>query len=121
MRIDPEDLRRHYAALSDGEILDLDRSDLVEIAKEIYDDEIARRGLDRPQVEDSLVEPTDVEAAADLVNPDLDGPPADWLEEAACAYSTVTRQSVDYVSSVADVRAVLWAAGIPSYVTVKPE
>ena len=48
MRIDPEDLRRHYESLSDEGFLDIDRSDLAPVAQGIYDQEIARRGLDHP-------------------------------------------------------------------------
>ena len=48
MRIDPEDLRRHYESLSDEGFLDIDRSDLARVAQGIYDQEIARRGLDHP-------------------------------------------------------------------------
>jgi hypothetical protein len=45
MRIDPEELRRHYESLSDEGLLDIDRSDLNPVAQGIYDQEIARRGL----------------------------------------------------------------------------
>src|SRR5438876_5170213 len=52
MRIDPEDLRRHYESLSDEGLLDIDRSDLAPVAQEIYDQEITRRGLDHPPEEE---------------------------------------------------------------------
>src|SRR5205809_491622 len=48
MRIDPEDLRRHYESLSDEGLLDINRSDLALVAQGVYDQEIARRGLDHP-------------------------------------------------------------------------
>jgi hypothetical protein len=124
LRIDPKDLRRHYASLSDEELLDLDRADLVEMARKIYDEEIARRGLDRPQEEETPYEPAEVEhASGESDGGDFgidDGPPPDWLEDAAYAYSTVMSSGVDYVSDAAEVRAALRAAGIPNYITVKP-
>jgi hypothetical protein len=57
MRIDPEDLRRHYESLSDEGFLDIDRSDLAPVAQGIYDQEIARRGLDHPPEQEILPAP----------------------------------------------------------------
>lgn len=121
MRIDAKELRRHYESLSDEEILDLDRAELVEVAQTVYDQEIKRRGLDREREAESSDEQGEIEDAG--VEPDFgveDGPPPDWLEDAACAYSTVMSPGVDYASDAAEVRAALRAAGIPNCIAVRP-
>ncbi len=41
----PEDFQRHFEILSDEALLETNRDELVEMAREVYDDEIARRGL----------------------------------------------------------------------------
>lgn len=120
MKLDPKDLRRHYAQLSDEALLDLDRAELVALAQQVYDEEIARRGLDRLPEEPAIPdEPWDTEGEGDVLGAE-DGPAPEWLEDAACAYSTLMAPGVDYVSNAADVRAVLRAAGIPSCISVKP-
>jgi len=127
MRITADDLRRHYASLSDAELLDLDRSELAGMAQGIYDEEISRRRLNGPPEEGPCDgDPVDdIEAAAGDAGPDSgDGPPPDWLEDAACPWAVLMRGSVmnqidDYASQAAQVRAVLRGAGIPSHVVVK--
>src|SRR4051812_47067817 len=48
MQIDPEDFKRHYALLSDDALLDVDRDELVDVARLCYDAELAERKLTRP-------------------------------------------------------------------------
>ena len=45
MKVSAEDFRRQYAGLSDEALLDVDRRDLVELARACYDEELARRQL----------------------------------------------------------------------------
>jgi hypothetical protein len=45
MRINPEEFRRHYDSLSDEALLDIDRDELVDVARQCYDEELARRGM----------------------------------------------------------------------------
>ena len=45
MRIDPEDLKRHYALLSDEALLEIDPADLTDTAYACFEDEMARRKL----------------------------------------------------------------------------
>jgi hypothetical protein len=118
LRIDPNDLRRHYAQLSDEELLNLDRAELVDVAQKIYDEEVARRDFDHEPDDEREFEPEDLELEMDFGADD--DPPPDWLEDAAIAYSTVISPGVDYISDAAHVRSVLRAAGIPSRVSVKP-
>jgi putative signal transducing protein len=47
LQIDLDDFRRRYAELSDEALLELDRDDLVDLARDCYDAELARRGLRR--------------------------------------------------------------------------
>src|SRR5690349_17957331 len=48
MKVSAEDFRRQYAGLSDEALLDVDRRDLVEVARKCYDEELARRQLKAP-------------------------------------------------------------------------
>lgn len=45
MKVSVEDIRRLYADLSDEALLDVDRRDLVDLARTCYDEELARRKL----------------------------------------------------------------------------
>jgi PhnB protein len=45
MKVSVDDFRRQYAGLSDEALLDVDRQDLVEMARACYDEELARRKL----------------------------------------------------------------------------
>lgn len=45
MEVTLDDFRRHFELLSDAALLDTDREDLVESARQCYDEEVARRGL----------------------------------------------------------------------------
>ena len=129
MRIDPEDLRRHYESLSDEGLLDINRSDLVLVAQGIYDQEIARRGLDHPpeEEEDAYHRPLPVfkpgenwDLASGLSADTDDGPPPAWLEDAACPWSAYIDPNVDYIGTGAEVQTALREAGIPNRIVVKP-
>lgn len=48
--IDPEYLRKHYAELSDEALMALDRRELEELARVIYDEEVERRALTKGEV-----------------------------------------------------------------------
>ena len=45
MQIDPEEFRQHYASLSDEGLLEIDRDELVDVARHCYDEELAQRGI----------------------------------------------------------------------------
>jgi hypothetical protein len=131
MRIDPEDLRRHYESLSDEGLLDIDHADLVPAAQGVYAQEMARRGLhyrpERHDEEEVCERPLPVfKAAGDpdfarkLVAETDDGPPPAWLEDAACPWSAYIGPNVDYIGTGAEVQTVLREAGIPNRIVVKP-
>ena len=44
MQIDPEDFKRHYALLSDAALLEIDRDELVDVARECFDAAKATQG-----------------------------------------------------------------------------
>jgi hypothetical protein len=91
LEIDPNEFRRHYSELSDDALLDLNRDELVDLARDCYDAELANRGLHR----ESPPEP-EVQAAEDE---------GDMVE--------LTRFSSS--SEVDLARALLASAAIPSY------
>jgi PhnB protein len=45
MKVTAEDFRHQYAGLSDDALLDVDRGELVQLARQCYDEELARRKL----------------------------------------------------------------------------
>jgi hypothetical protein len=47
LQVDLDDFRRRYAELSDDALLELGRDELVDLARDCYDAELARRGLHR--------------------------------------------------------------------------
>ena len=51
MPIDPDQLREHYASLSDDQLLAMNRDDLTEVAQTLYDRELDRRDLKPDEAE----------------------------------------------------------------------
>lgn len=125
MQIDLEHLRQHYASLSDEALLAIERADLVDMAKQCYDDELRLRELAprgssvRSRIGDSrlpdgppLPHPPDEEAEVDE-EPLGDGDNPGWLEDAAEVYSQVLRPGTAPAGEATHARDVLDAAGIP--------
>jgi Putative prokaryotic signal transducing protein len=52
MKADPEDFRRLYSSLNDDALLAIDRDELVPVAQECLDAEVAARGLAAPAAEE---------------------------------------------------------------------
>ena len=126
MRIDSEDLRRHYASLDDEELAAIDADDLTETARAVYDAEAARRGLP-PRHEAEETEKGDdssqsisqiEEIGSAIADFDDTGPPPDWLEDAACACSFATHPQDIHLPMAGKARAILRRAGIPFYITM---
>jgi len=122
MRIDAEDLRRHYASLSDGELAELDRNDLVEMAQKIYDEEVARREALQPEeAEEPVEDEDDASPVGESADWDADsGPPPEWLEDAACAYSVEVHRRHPDTADMLRARSALRAAGIPCFAVTEP-
>jgi len=125
MQLDPEYLRQHYASLSDEGLLAIDRADLVEAARTIFDHEVGRRKL-TPRRPDPVYETEDDEAEVDGetygAEEEVDGETRvageepGWLEEAAEVYSWAVHNETALTPDPAvDAHDALEAAGIPCY------
>ena len=60
--MDIQDVRKHVAALPDEALLEVEREDLTEAARAVYDEEVSRRGLSWPAAE--VAEDDDAEKLA---------------------------------------------------------
>jgi hypothetical protein len=107
MPLDTEFLRQHYAAMSDEELESVNRADLVDAARQIYDDEVAARVSAAPAAE----EDEEVAAPAEEIAIEI---PDNWLDDAAEAYSSYPQPgTTDPSEGSVDVRDALESAGIP--------
>lgn len=72
MKIDENDFRRRFAGLRDEALLSIDRKDLVDRARESFDEEVARRGLEyvRQGTEEPVWIDDDFVPAATFLFPD---------------------------------------------------
>jgi hypothetical protein len=110
MQLDTEFLRQHYAAMSDEELREINREDLVEAARQIYDDEIAGRKASVPAPVRRPAGPQEEEVELD------------WLDDAAEAYSSYARPgTTDPSEGSVDARDALEAAGIPCHLELVEE
>jgi hypothetical protein len=110
MQLDTEFLRQHYAAMSDEELREINREDLVEAARLIYDYEAARRTTPAPEPVRRVSGPKDEEVELD------------WLDDAAEAYSSYARPgTTDPSEGSVDARDALEAAGIPCHLELVEE
>jgi len=110
MPLDLEYLRRHYASLSDDALLALDRADLVEAARGIFDEEVHQRELARQE-----------RPARARRLPDQEVDDADWLEDAAEAYSRYAAAGAAPAPEAVDARNILEAANIPCHLELYQE
>jgi hypothetical protein len=123
MRIDIEDLRRHYADLSDEALLEIQRGDLTETAQTCYDDELRRRGLDRGAP--AAIRASRPQRAKDVPASDAaeleSAEEPEWLDDAAEVFSHVDRPGSTAPAEAAQARDALAAAGIPVYVELSED
>ena len=90
LNVDLDDFRRRYAELSDEALLELERDDLIDLARDCYDAELARRGLRR----------------------NSSSPPATEVQD----YGELVEAAIFSSASEADLaRALLKSANIPCY------
>src|SRR5690242_5276363 len=103
MQINSDDLRRHYASISDEELLSIERDDLTEVARDCYDREMQKRNLhvepEALEAEDDVDE-EEGEAAPewDLAPEQTDEDP-EWLPDAASACEYAAHGGYDAASS----------------------
>ena len=107
MAIDPDALRDYYASLTDDALFAVDRNDLTEAARELYDREVATRDLPAEHEDAPLLG----EDGQTGIGPASDPEDPDWLEEAlpATAFSMHPSAAEDAVAALDTLRA----AGIP--------
>jgi pimeloyl-ACP methyl ester carboxylesterase len=101
VKITAEDLRKRYAEMPDEALLSLDRNELVDLARECYDQEVARRGLKRRRPA-APVEAEEPEPAAEV-----------GVEE------PVSAGIFRYPDEVAIARDLLRAERVPCYLEVE--
>jgi PhnB protein len=123
MKVSVEDVRRQYAELSDEALLDIDRQDLVDLARKCYDEELARRGLKtRSSARVVRREPEEEPeiAPAEPLEPE---PPADTEEmEVAETYdSPEAARLARELLRTNGIRAVLGAEGLEVLVPVSTQ
>lgn len=109
MALDLEQLRRQYAAMTDGALLEVDPSELVDAARQCYQDELKSRNLRgaRPGIV-SVVDDNVIEPWTDEAEPE-------WLPEALVAMADVPDRNGNV--SVFEARLVLRKANIPCFVS----
>ncbi len=106
MQISREDIARHYASLSEEELLELDPVELTDVALQCYEHEMQRR---------NLLEEEDASGPAPVAG-HHDDTAADWLDTAATACSFQIGSGRDYAQEAERACAVLSDAGVPSEV-----
>ncbi len=112
MHIEPEQLREQYDSLSDEALLQIHRADLIEDARRIYDEELARRQLVAARIKEESSSPEAADAGTDFP---LDQDHPAWLAEAAEVFSIVDLPGGVPAPEAEKVRDVLLAAGIPCH------
>ncbi len=104
VEIHPEQIRRHYASLSDDALLELDPDDLTEIGRQYYEVEMASRRLRGA----SLADPAATRPV--FSEDDLD---SDWAKDEVCAFAQPVRPGTDSAGDAATVMEALEKSHIP--------
>lgn len=100
MEISFRELKRHYASLSDDELLAIDRAELTRAGQQAYDIEVADRGLHEQLPAGGAEVDTDVKL--------------DWSNGSVCACSFADVPRGMAAEKSAKSQAALTAAGIPN-------
>ena len=108
MQVTSDELRQHYASLSDEMLRETDPTGLTEVARKCYEREVEKRGL-----------------AGDATPPPADGDveeifevEPDWLEHAACPCSYTAFPGSNHAPDAARARDALLAAEVPCHLSV---
>jgi len=125
LQIDLEYLRRHYAALSDEALEEIDETELVDQARRIYDEELTQRKLG-PRGKALPIDSSDdgdEERSGGGSDDALDGgPEPDWIGDSAVAASFLASPGGESAQDAAEARDAPEAAGIQCYLaTAKVE
>ena len=109
MQLDLDDLRRHYASLSDEALRAINRTELVEIAQQCYDQELAQRAP--LKIRATPVHQAEMEEEAErALESDSENAP-EWIAEAACVCAFQNS-----ASDAVNARSILENNGVPCYV-----
>lgn len=106
MELTLDDLRGHYASLSDEALLALHREELTTLAQQCYDVEISKRNI-------QLSEETG--AVSDDNKTDIE---PDWIGQAACAASFDSLPGLNPAPDFEEARSILEAADIPCHLRI---
>ncbi len=112
MKIDLEDVRHHFALLSDEALLATNRNDLIEEARQCLDEEVAKRRPDAGLVADPGPEPAWQEAAEVQSDETAAGSAAASESERGAVVSIASYTHPDEARLA---RGLLEVAGIPSF------
>jgi hypothetical protein len=107
MKLNVDDIRRHYGSLSDEALHAIDRTELVEIAQQCYDQELAQRAPLK-KIRATPVHRDEEEEEADGA---LESGTPDWIAEAACVCAFRNA-----VPDAVNARVILENDGVPCYV-----
>ena len=113
MQITSDELRRHYASLSDEELREMDPAGLTELARKCYEHEVDKRGLAE---EAAPATSAGGDAGEDLAESSDVEP--DWLDHAACACSYTAFPGSNHAPDAARARDALLAAAVPCHLSV---
>jgi hypothetical protein len=109
MKLNVDDLRRHYASLSDEALRVINRTELVDIAQQCYDQELAQR--EPLNIRATPVHRAEMEGEAEGAVEFDRGIAPDWIAEAACVCAFGNA-----ASDALNARVALENNGVPCYV-----
>jgi len=124
MKIDPAEIQKRFAALDDEALLDVEPDELSELARKLYDEECARRGLDGAAAEEDWDGEADADNRASAPDeiPDAAGEGGEeqpeWMDDGVCVCTFEVNPGSAGVADVTRARAVLLAAKIPCSLAV---
>ena len=117
MIITPEQLRQHYASLSDDELLAMNRDDLTEVAAKVYDLEMGRRALTPVEDEESIEGNHSFRPSSAETTEATDE--EDSTDEKFVAGTFVDHSGNSAAADAEDARRALRASGIPCELEVQ--
>jgi hypothetical protein len=117
MQISTEELRKHYASLSDEALREIHPDDLTDAARKCYEEEIkSRRPAPAPAARQEV---EDIDDDVDGAALDVDEEEPDWLESAECVCSFRHLRSMQGVDA-STARDALLSAGVPCHLVLTP-
>lgn len=119
MPVDKKFLSEHYASLSDDAFEEIDPADLVDAARQCYEEERKRRAPTVPAAGRLKFTASTAPVPEVEYETDSKGKPT-WLEDAACVFSALTYPGQTPTERLAQSREVLESVRIPYYEDMVP-